>query len=153
MRLGSRGHLCPVCIRPAQTGTCREHGQWKPHQLLTTGDRRRSARRRWQPFEPATQACPRCLGGVAEVRGGFGCLDHGHDHDPHGPFRVDELLAPTAQRESALARRRLARRSEARRREPVSLSGLSLRLPDPARSARVLISASIVAATLAYLAR
>ena len=66
---------------------------------------------------------------------------------------MDELLAPTAQRESALARRRLARRSEARRREPVSLSALSLRLPDPARSVRVLISASIVAATLAYLAR
>lgn len=153
MKLGSRGHLCPVCIRPAQAGTCRAHGHWKPHQLLTTGDRRRSARRCWQPFEPAAQACPRCLGEVAEVRGGFGCVDHGHDHDPHGPFRVDELLAPTAQRESALARRRLARRSQPRRREPLSLSALSLRLPDPARSARVLISASIVAATLAFLAR
>jgi hypothetical protein len=153
LRLGARGHLCPVCIRPAQEGSCREHGQWKRHQLLTTGDRRRSARQRWQPFEPATQACPRCLGDVAEVRGGFGCVEHGHDHDPHGPFRVDELLAPTAQRASALARRRLARRSEARRRQPVSLSALSLRLPDPGRSARVLISASIVAATLAYLAR
>jgi hypothetical protein len=87
---------------------------------------------------------------VAESRTGFTCLDHGHDQDPHGPFRVDELLAPTAQRVSAAARLRLTRRSQARKREPISVA---LHLPDPARSARVVISASIVAGTLAFLAR
>jgi hypothetical protein len=148
-----RGHLCPVCIRPVQQGTCREHGPWKAHQLLSHGDRRRAERERWQPFEPLPHACPRCLGEVADTRGRFGCLDHGHDHDPHGPFRVDELLMPSAQRESAMRRQRLARRSQARRREPVSLSGITERLPDPGRSARVVISASIVAGTLAFLAR
>ena len=148
-----RGHLCPVCMRPARQGTCSEHGPWKAHQLLSHGDRRRAERERWQPFEPLPHACPRCLGEVAETRGGFGCLAHGHDHDPHGPFRVDQLLLPTAQRESAMRRHRLARRSQARRREPVSLSAISVRLPDAGRSARVVISASIVAATLAFLAR
>ena len=33
------GHLCPVCIRPAGSGTCPEHGPWEPHQLLTRDDR------------------------------------------------------------------------------------------------------------------
>jgi hypothetical protein len=87
---------------------------------------------------------------VAESRTGYTCLDHAHGHDPHGPFRIDELLAPTAQRESAAARVRLSRRAQAKRREPISLS---LRLPDPARSARVLVSACILAGTLAFLAR
>ncbi|HEY0387792.1 MAG TPA: hypothetical protein VGC71_05090 [Gaiellales bacterium] len=153
MRRGARGHLCPVCIRPVHRGTCPDHGPWKAHQLLTHGDRRRSSRERWQPFEPLPHACPRCVGEVAEARGGFACLDHGHAHDQHGPFRLDELLLPSAQRESALARVRLARRSQARRREAAPLSGLSVRLPDPGRSARVVVSASIVAATLAFLAR
>ena len=70
MRLAARGHLCPVCIRPARAGTCDEHGTWKAHQLMTTTDRRRCGRRRWQPFQPAAQACPRCLGEVAESRTG-----------------------------------------------------------------------------------
>lgn len=153
MRRGMRGHLCPVCVRPVREGTCSQHGPWKAHQLLSHGDRRRAERERWQPFEPLAHACPRCLGDVAETRGRFGCLDHGHDHDQHGPFRVDELLLPSAQRESAMARHRLARRSQARRREPASLSAISVRLPDPGRSARVVISASIVAGTLAFLAR
>jgi hypothetical protein len=87
---------------------------------------------------------------VVESRAGFECLDRGHGHDPHGPFRVDELLAPTAQRESAAARHRLARISRARRREPVALS---FALPDAARSVRVLASASIIAATLAFLVK
>ena len=26
LRLAARGHLCPVCIRPARAGTCDEHG-------------------------------------------------------------------------------------------------------------------------------
>jgi hypothetical protein len=153
LRGAARGHLCPVCIRPARGGACPEHGAWKAHQLLTSGDRRRGERIRWQPFEPTSQACPRCLGAVAESRAGYTCLDHGHDHDPHGPFRVDELLAPTAQRESALVRMRLARRAQAKRREPISLSAVSARLPDAGRSARVVISASVLAATLAFLAR
>jgi hypothetical protein len=144
------GHLCPVCVRPASGGTCRSHGPWRPHQLLTRRDRRRSERERWQPFSPQAHACPRCLGEVTQSRTGFACVEHGHDHDGHGPFRVDELLAPTAQRESALARQRLARISESKRRDPI---GLSLPLPDPARSARVVFSAAIVAATLAFLTR
>ena len=150
MRLHATGHLCPVCLRTASHGVCAGHGPWKTHQLLTGGDRRRAERERWQPFEPQTHACPRCLGSVAESRAGFECLDQGHGHDPHGPFRVDELLAPTAQRESAAVRHRLARRSRARRREPASLS---LALPDAARSVRMLASASIMAATLAYLVK
>jgi hypothetical protein len=150
LRLHSRGHLCPVCLRAARHGACDEHGSWKPHQLLTGRDRRTAERVRWQPFQPRAQACPRCLGAVTASRAGFDCLDHCHGHDPHGPFRIDELLAPTAQRESAAARQRLARRSQSRRREPVSLS---LALPDPARSVRVLASASIIAATLAFLVK
>jgi hypothetical protein len=150
LRLHARGHLCPVCLRTAHQGACAGHGQWKPHQLLTGGDRRLSERERWQPFEPQAHACPRCLGSVVESRSGFECLDRGHGHDPHGPFRVDELLAPTAQRESAAARHRLARRSQARRREPVALS---FALPDAARSVRVVASASIIAATLAFLVK
>ena len=99
---------------------------------------------------PQRPRLPRCLGSVAEREPGSSCLDHGHGHDPHGPFRVDELLAPTAQRESAAARQRLARRSQARRREPVALS---FALPDAARSVRVVASASIIAATLAFLVK
>ena len=152
MRRAGAGHLCPVCIRPVTGGACREHGRWRRHQLLTRGDRHDSVRGTWQPFTPAAQACPRCLGEATEVRGGFVCVDHGHDHDRHGPFRVDELLGPTAQRESAMARNRFVRRtkSRAQRRQPV---GISLNLPDPARSARLAFSATIVAATLAFLTR
>jgi hypothetical protein len=87
---------------------------------------------------------------VAESRSGFSCVDHDHDQHPHGPFRVDELLAPTAQRESAAVRHRLARHSQIRRREPISFS---LQLPDPVRSVRVVASASVIAATLAFLVR
>ena len=146
----TRGQLCPICIKPARSGACAEHGRWKPHQLLTSADRRCSQREQWQAFRPAPHACPRCLGEVAETRGGLLCVDHGHGNDPHGPFRIDELLAPSAQRDSAAARRRLARRVSSRRRESLLAS---LPLPDPGRSGRVLISASIVAATLAFLAR
>ena len=149
MRVRPRGHLCPVCIREAHHGVCRQHGAWRPHQLLTSADRRRAAREEWHPYEPAPQACPRCLGDVTEVRGGFACVDHGHDSDPHGPYRVDQLLGPTAQRESALQRARLTRRLQARRAAP----SLALQLPDPARATRVLLSATVIAGTLAYLVR
>ena len=150
MRVRPRGHLCPVCLREAHGGTCKRHGQWRANQLLTTADRRRSAREEWQPYEPAPHACPRGLGDVADVRGGFACIDHGHDSDPHGPYRVDQLLGPSAQRESAMQRSRLQRRAQARR---ASAPSLSLQLPDPARVTRILLSATVIAGTLAYLVR
>jgi hypothetical protein len=150
VRARPRGHLCPVCIREAQQGVCRTHGPWRTHQLLTTADRRRTSREDWHPYEPAAQACPRCLGDVAEARGGFVCVDHGHDSDPHGPYRVDQLLGPTAQRESAVHRARLCRRLEVRR---ASRPSLALQMPDPARATRVLLSATVIAGTLAYLVR
>jgi hypothetical protein len=150
LRLHAKGHLCPVCLRAAHQGVCERHGQWKRHQLLTASDRRRASRAQWQPFQPTTQACPRCLGPVAESRSGFGCINHDHDQEPHGPFRVDELLAPTAQRESAAVRHRLARHSQIRRREPISFS---FQLPDPVRSMRVVAAASVIAATLAFLVK
>jgi hypothetical protein len=134
--------------RTAQ-GRCAVHGPWRAHQLLTLRDRRRAERETWNPFEPSTHACPRCLGDVAESRGGFECVAHGHGDQPHGPFRVHELLAPTAQRESAAVRRRHARRVQSRR-DPLRWS---LQLPDPARSVRVVASASVIAATLAFLVR
>jgi hypothetical protein len=147
------GHLCPVCIRSADAGTCPEHGPWEPHQLLTHDDRRRaSASILRQPFEPLVQACPRCLGEVALGRVGFQCVEHGHARDGHGPYRVDELLGPTAQREAALSRSRLARRTRARRDAQV-IELQSLPFPDAARTARLVAAAAVVAATLAFLAR
>jgi hypothetical protein len=146
----SRGTRCPVCIRPAVGGVCAAHGSWKPHQLLTAGDHRRSAREEWQPYEPAPHACPRCLGDVAWTSAGFACVDHDHGAEQHGPFQVDELLGPSAQRESAVARSRLARRQRARAR---SRTGLRLELPDPARTTRMVLSAAVIAGTLAYLVR
>jgi hypothetical protein len=145
-----RGRLCPVCLRRTTHGECAAHGQWRTHQLLTARDRRRAEREQWQRFEPLTHACPRCLGEVAESRAGFECIAHGHGDQPHGPFRVTELLLPSAQRESAVNRHRHARRAQSRRRDPVNWS---VQLPDPARSARVLASACVIAATLAFLVR
>jgi hypothetical protein len=151
VRKGARGQLCPVCIRSTDHGTCVDHGPWEPHQLLTAADRGRTARELWHPYTPAPQACPRCLGDVAESPAGFVCLDHGHDPDPHGPFRVDQLLGPSAQRESARQRTRIARRAQARERR--SAPAVALPLPDAGRTARVLLSATIIAGTLAYLVR
>jgi len=146
---GARGTLCPVCVRRAPGGACSTHGAWKRHQLLTVGDRRRSAREQWQPYEPAPHACPRCLGDVTEHRGSLICLEHVHGSDRHGPYEVDELLGPSAQRESAMARSRLARR----RAQSGSLASLGLDLPDPARTSRVLVSVAVIAGTVAYLVR
>jgi hypothetical protein len=142
-----------VCLRPAGSGVCAEHGPWEPHQLLTRNDRRRAAAAVIrQPFEPLVQACPRCLGEVALGRIGFHCVEHGHARDSHGPYRVDELLGPTAQREAALHRSRLARRTRARRDAQV-IEVPSLPWPDAARTARLVAGAAVMAATLAFLAR
>ena len=149
--MGRNGTFCPVCMRRAAQGRCAEHGAWQPHQLLTGADRRRTEREQWCPYEPAAHACPRCLGDVAEVTGGFSCLDHGHDPSPHGPFKVDELLGPSAQRESAVARSRLARRTQTARSSGPTLPAIAL--PEPARMARLVAAAAVVAGTLAYLSR
>ena len=147
------GQLCPVCMRPAGSGRCHEHGPWEPHQLLTRDDRRRAAATVVrQPFEPLVHACPRCLGEVAQGRFGFDCVEHGHAHDGHGPYRVDELLGPTAQREAALHRARLARRNRTRRDAQV-IEIPSLPWPDAARTARLVAGGAVMAATLAFLAR
>jgi hypothetical protein len=88
---------------------------------------------------------------VAEGRDGFECLENAHAADAHGPFRVDELLGPTAQREAALARDRLAREH---RRAPRSAVGVSLpSLPDVVHVVRILVAATLVVATLAFLVR
>ena len=147
----ARGTLCPVCVRPTRNGRCREHGPWQPHQLASSLDRRRARRASWQPFEPSLHACPRCLSEVAESRDGFECLEHAHAADAHGPFRVDELLAPTAQREAALARDRLARRHRRAAQPALSVSLPSL--PDVTHALRILIAAALVVATLAFLVR
>jgi hypothetical protein len=106
----------------------------------------------WQPFEPLVQACPRCLGEVVQGRLGFDCVPGAHVQEPHGPFRVDELLGPTAQRESAAQRARLARRERSRR----DARGIEMPVvpwPDAARTARLLAGVAVIAATLAFLAR
>ncbi len=146
-----RGTLCPVCVRPTRSGRCPEHGPWQAHQLATQLDRRRAGRAAWQRFEPSIQACPRCLGDVAEGRDGFECLEHAHAADAHGPFRVDELLGPTAQREAAIARERLARARRRATQPPLALTLPSV--PDVARAGRILIAAALLVATLAFLVR
>ncbi len=145
-----RGHLCPVCVRTTAAGTCAEHGPWQPHQLCTVVDRRRAGRGVWHPFEPAVQACPRCLGDVAEGLQGFECLDH-----HHGPYRVDELLGPTAQREAAFIRQRLARAHMRRRNgTPTAIPLPSLPpLSEVAHATKLLAAAGLVAGTVAFLIR
>jgi hypothetical protein len=151
MGVAGRGRLCPVCLKPAQDGACGEHGPWQPHQLATTDDRRAASRQPWQPFEPLLHACPRCLGEVAEARTGFECVDHAEGRDPHGPFQVDELLGATSQREAAVGRTRLARRELAKRRPRPTRP--ALQLPDAARLWRLIAAATVLAATVAFLAR
>lgn len=148
----SRGHLCPVCVRPIREGRCAQHGPWQPHQLMTGRDRSLAARDSWSGRRPHTHACPRCLGEVAESRTGWLCVERGHaPAEAHGPFRVDELLGPTAQREAVTARIRLSRRREAQRRAALTLP----RLPavDLRHTFRLTAGAAVVAATLAYLIR
>ncbi len=144
------GYLCPVCMRATDRGHCRQHGPWQPHQLATALDRRRASRTEWLAFEPVMHACPRCLGEVAENRGRYECLEHGHGHDTHGPFRTDELLGPTAQREAAIARDRVVRARRRQSRPPFEIS--MPQLPDLAHLFRILVAGIVVAATLAFLA-
>jgi hypothetical protein len=151
MPVAGRGRLCPVCLRPVSGGACREHGPWQPHQLATADDRRTATRATWQPFEPILHACPRCLGGVAEGRRGFECVEHADGRDAHGPFEVDELLGATAQREAAGCRARLARRARVRTRPRPQRPALPL--PDAARMWRLIAAATVLAATFAFLAR
>jgi hypothetical protein len=138
-------------MRTAGDGACADHGPWQPHQLATAGDKRAAARATWQPFEPVLHACPRCLGDVAESRRGFECVETAHGRDPHGPFRVDELLGATAQREAAMSRARLAHRArrEARPRRPAPV----IALPEAARLWRLGAAATVLAATVAFLSR
>jgi hypothetical protein len=119
---------------------------------MTGRDRSLAARDSWSGRRPHTHACPRCLGEVAESRTGWLCVERGHaPAEAHGPFRVDELLGPTAQREAVTARIRLSRRREAQRRAALTLP----RLPavDLRHTFRLTAGAAVVAATLAYLIR
>ena len=140
---------CPVCIRPIEQGRCARHGPWQPHQLLDERDRSWLARRRWHPFKPLPQACPRCLGDVAARGALFHCLERFHAGEPHGPFRVDELLGPGAQRDSAIHRSRISRRMQAQRPALAAESPL----PDLSRVLSLLTGAIVVGATLSYLLR
>lgn len=150
----ARGLLCPVCVRPTRAGGCAVHGPWQPHQLLTRFDRGLAARRSWLPFDPLMHACPRCLGEVAASRAGFECIEHHHGSHAHGPFQVDELLAPTAQRESAMARDRLARARSRAQAASVGFQPPPLpSLPTVAHAARLAVAGALIAATLAFLAR
>jgi hypothetical protein len=140
-----------VCLGAVAGGRCAEHGPWGRHQCVTGRDRRHTARTRWEGFEPEPHACPRCLGPVAPVRDGFACVEHAHDLDPHGPFRVDELLGPTAQRESARRRLRAAHAARRTRQTRPAAPAVALALPELGRASRVAGGATIMAATLAYL--
>jgi hypothetical protein len=145
---GAGALLCPVCVRATRDGACPRHGRWRRHQLLTPLDRERALRRASQPFRPHGRACPRCLGRVVSGRAGYDCVEHALAGDRHGPFRDEELLGPPLQREAARRRALIARTERARR------TGVAARaLPEAAWAARMLASAALVAATLAYLLR
>jgi hypothetical protein len=146
-----RGRLCPVCLRPARDGGCVEHGPWAPHQLATIDDRRAAGRGSWLPFEPLMHACPRCLGEVAEGRHGWECVESAHGRDPHGPYRVDELLGIAGQRNGAACRERFARPARVRQRSGPQLPALPA--IDAARLWRLIAAATVLAATVAFLSR
>jgi hypothetical protein len=146
-----RGRLCPVCLRPARDGGCVEHGPWAPHQLATIDDRRAAGRGSWLPFEPLMHACPRCLGEVAEGRHGWECVESAHGREPHGPYRVDELLGIAGQRDGAACRERFARRARVRQRSGPQLPALPA--IDAARLWRLIAAATVLAATVAFLSR
>ena len=68
-----------MCLERVRGGVCEAHGPWDECQLLTSLDRRKATRHVWRPFEPLVQACPRCLGPVAETRAGdYDCVEHDH---------------------------------------------------------------------------
>ena len=147
---GARGTLCPVCVRRHRRGACTTHGAWQRHQLLTMADRRRSAREEWQPYEPAPHACPRCLGDVVEHRGRLVCVDH--DHGAGSPRPLRGRRAARRRAPSASPRSPAAGWPGAARRRPRD-HRVQLDLPDPARTARVLVRSAVLAGTVAYLVR
>ena len=144
-----RGNLCPVCLGEVRLGVCDHHGLWSPHQLPTALDRRNATRHSWMPFTPILHACPRCLGEVAESRAGYECVDH----HSHGPFQLDELLGPSAQRDGAVERERLARAHERRREAPAAITLPTIQLPDMTHMAGMVAGGVLIATTLFYLAR
>jgi hypothetical protein len=148
VRVAAREGHCPVCVRTTERGVCLVHGPWLAHQLLTERDRERALRRAWDAAGPAPVACPRCLGAVAASMRGFVCVEHAHAPDEHGPFRRSELLSPALQREALRRRAALARAARPRR----GATAVAL-APQAAWAGRVLASAALVAATLAYLLR
>jgi hypothetical protein len=134
---------------------CQAHGPWEPHQLVSSLDRRQATRHVWRPFEPLLHACPRCVGEVAETRAGYECVHHAHGREAHGPFQVDELLGPTAQREGAASRERIARardRERVRSAQPRFVMP-DVQLPNMTHVAQITAGAAVVAMTLYYLAR
>jgi hypothetical protein len=144
-----------VCLGEVRRGVCDHHGLWSSHQLLTALDKRHAVRHTWHPFTPVMHACPRCLGEVAEARAGYECVDHGHGRYPHGPFQLDELLGPSAQREGAAERERLARareRSLERKAEP-TITWPTFQRPNIPHLARIIAGVAVVATTLLYLVR
>ncbi len=147
--------MCPVCLERVHGGVCEAHGPWQPHQLVSPLDRQRATRHVWRPFEPLLHACPRCLGEVAETRAGYECVDHAHGRETHGPFQLDELLGPSAQREGAAARERIARardRERVRSAQP-RFTLPEVQLPNVTHLARMTAGAALVGMTLFYLAR
>ena len=105
-----------------------------------------------QPFEPLAPRLPALPRRGGPGRRGFECVEHADARDTHGPYLVDELLGPTAQREAALHRSKLARRTRARRDAQV-IELQSLPWPDAARTGRLVAAATVLAATLAFLVR
>lgn len=129
---------------------CDHHGLWSPRQLLTVLDRRHAIRHTWHPFTPILHACPRCLGEVAESRSGdYGCIDH----DTHGPFQLDELLGPSAQRDGAVERERLARARERKRDAPPAVTLPKLHIPNLTHLTRIAAASAVIVTTLFFLAR
>jgi hypothetical protein len=116
---------------------------------LTILDRRNAICHTWHPFTPILHACPRCLGEVAEGRSGYACVDH----DGHGPFRLDELLGPTAQRDGAVERERLARARERKRDAPPAIALPSIHLPNVTHLTRIAAGGAVIVTTLYFLAR
>ncbi len=138
-----------MCLGDVRLGVCDHHGLWAPNQLSTALDMRNATRHTWFPFTPILHACPRCLGEVAESRSGYECVDH----HSHGPYQLDELLGPSAQREAAAERERLARAHERKREAPAAISLPRVQLPDMAHVAGITAGGALIITTLVYLSK